>query len=735
MSQPTGNPGNSFRQKRQQELRYREQLLDDLINQKLVYESGPYEAHIQFSNYCNMSCIMCWDGRNPPTEKASPELLAKINQQVAPHLSVITPYSGSEPLALTWDETRKMAIDNSILLCITTNCQFLDEARFLELKDITETLLLSIDSHIPDVLEIIRPGGNIQKVLKNLATTAKLCLEHQVECIVNVVLMTHNAPHLPETIDYLANLGIETVNIIQMLNVNGRSQFLDPLIHFSQDYIDWIKERCLKTAKSQQIRMIWSVAGCFEYDFRGASFVKPLERKSWNDEFDERMKRLFPGHCRYVFNRLRIDQHGDVAPCCYATQGELSLGNLLDQNFEEIWNGPSAQDLRRGMLCRDLPSQCSSCRFVDPVPPQTDMPFIRKFDESILGESSLGRQQIDVKLKCVDQKHAIRSSSAIDIEIVPPEHEIAEYRFALSFGGEESEVHCATLTSSLTDGGSLVFRIPDQLWNDLRTNVGYWWNVWAIPKEADKNIQRISTSAVLIRHQAIPRIENSTLNYPDQGSLPVIDLGTSKQLGFEVNNFPPIRPIVTSATLGSYQRDSDRLDSDQRELLKGSPATSATKQGMKQAADNLWQTIWQRITSFNKEFNPRRKTHPAIREGYLDQVTRGRDYLHVAGWLLTKSGPADRIEIVSREGKVVKGKPVTREDIELAFPQFELAAKSGFEAKLKASSFCDEDGYEFEILVYLADEIVCQIPVKWGQAQEQRFRAGKPYWLRGKGTG
>jgi len=40
-----------------------------------------------------------------------------------------------------------------LLLCLTTNAQFLDEEKFFEIKDITETLYISIDCHIPEVLE------------------------------------------------------------------------------------------------------------------------------------------------------------------------------------------------------------------------------------------------------------------------------------------------------------------------------------------------------------------------------------------------------------------------------------------------------------------------------------------------------------------------------------------------------------------------------------------------------
>ena len=51
---------------------------------------------------------------------------------------------------------------------LTTNVQFLDEEKFERAKDITETLFLSIDSHIPEVFEKIRPGSKPDKVFENL---------------------------------------------------------------------------------------------------------------------------------------------------------------------------------------------------------------------------------------------------------------------------------------------------------------------------------------------------------------------------------------------------------------------------------------------------------------------------------------------------------------------------------------------------------------------------------------
>ena len=48
---------------------------------------------------------------------------------------------------------------HSIELRLTTNVQFLDERSSRSCRDITETLFLSIDSHIPELFEKIRPGS------------------------------------------------------------------------------------------------------------------------------------------------------------------------------------------------------------------------------------------------------------------------------------------------------------------------------------------------------------------------------------------------------------------------------------------------------------------------------------------------------------------------------------------------------------------------------------------------
>ena len=694
----------AFSAKEKLEREYRKLLFDDLLNNRTHFSAGPYEAHIQYSNFCNMSCIMCWDGNNPPTKKTSPELLEKIGKQIGRHLSIVTPYSGSEPLVLTWDQTRDMAKQYGILLCITTNVQFLDEKKFLDLKDITETLILSIDSHIPAVFEKIRPRSNSKKVFANLETTARLSLEHDLECIVNIVFMTQNAPMLTDTLNYLADLGIQNVNLIQLLDVNGNSRLHDPLIHFSQEYIAWIKRSCVATAKERKFRLIWSIAGYSEYDFREPGYVEMKKRKIWNDQRDLRMKRMFPGFCRNAYGRLRVDSEGDVAPCCYATQGELSLGNLNEQDFETIWNGTEAQDLRRGMYTGDVPVLCQSCRYHDILPPDSMMPFVEQEESNFQQLHNIGSKQAIASLGIVGPAHGIRAAESIEFEISAPDASIRTYVIAISLGGETEEVHRQTVEPREDVGGVLTFTIPAKTWNGLKPNVGYWWMIWAIPFDKTQKPLRCEEVRFLIRHQEIPRFEGSTLKYHDQGFVPVSDLGGSKKEGWTDPLRLQERPEVSIS--GRLNRDAVSDSAEHQ------PVAAKRNQPVPQSnfpKGNLLSRLFPSSGQSNADSGM--ATESGIDNGYLEVVALETNELRIVGWIMMRDGAADSVDLIGPNGESVTATPCPRADIAKSYAHLESAINAGFKATLPDDMFWENDRYQFAIVAKRNGKVVfrCEI--------------------------
>ena len=443
------------------------------------------------------------------------------------------PYDGSEPLILTWDETRAVAEKYGVMLTITTNVQFLDEAKFMELKDITQTLCLSIDSHIPEVFEKIRLRANTSKVFQNLETTARLVREHNLECVVNVVFMTENAPFLPDTLAYFADLGLDFVNVMQMIDINHQSQFHDPLAHFSDEFVFWVKQRCLDVCRKKKMRLLWNVGPLEIVDHRDQP-IPPHPRKRENDHWDWRMRHYLPGFCRNVLNKVRVEFDGNVAPCCYATQGQLSLGNLKEQDFDEIWNSTAARDLRRAMYTGDVPSLCVNCRIREPIGAEDDLMFTGHvisethapfFEHLDLNEG----EQEERSLTVVDPPHLQRCQSPPIFTVTTP-YSNSQFLLALSLGGESEELHTQLIEAKVVDGQTS-FGLPEAIWNRLQTNLGYWIAIWQAGDEGEPPV-RCEQLNCIIRHEDIARLPDSNLGYDDEGHSPLYELGGDKSVGF-----------------------------------------------------------------------------------------------------------------------------------------------------------------------------------------------------------
>jgi radical SAM protein with 4Fe4S-binding SPASM domain len=503
----------------------------------------------------------------------------------------------------------------------------------------------------------------------------------------------HRQHRVTETIEYLADLGIENINLIQLLDVNGTSSFNDPLLHYSEGYVAWIKRSCISMAKSKRIRLIWSIAGYFEYDFRKSDYVTPNPRKNWNDDWDFKMKLMFPGFCRNAYGRLRVDSEGDVAPCCYATQGELSLGNLNKTNFETIWNGPSAQDLRRGMYTGDVPALCKSCRYHDPIHSLPSLDFVEQCEKA---EAATLRTSDNPAVADVDPmlpNQASRHNQKPNLRIRKPLREIKDYYVGLSIGGQSAGIIFVPISIAEAKASkdpsksepmadhkaaeSVELELPDSIWAGLDSNVGYWWMVWGVPTNPDQQTVRLTSTRCFIKHQSLPRIEGSELRYHDQGFVPITDLGGAKKVGWSDQNQVPERPTVAAAELSK-------------------PANPAIQSLVVPSNGDQPSNVLSRM--IGKVLGSQVKLRPIVLDGYIDSFEQADDALQIRGWLLLQDGAADSIEIVSRQDETLKVSPMDRPDLMTAFPKVARANQAGYQAVLPDDQFWVTDHYEFYIV-------------------------------------
>lgn len=78
-------------------------------------------------------------------------------------------------------------------------------------------------------------------------------------------------------------------------------------------------------------------------------------------------------HCSSPTTSVFVFYDGRVLPCCHPhAHSSLPMGNLWDQSFSEIWDGPLYRNLRKGLFTGDAPPLCQSCSIVHSPPPKIE---------------------------------------------------------------------------------------------------------------------------------------------------------------------------------------------------------------------------------------------------------------------------------------------------------------------------------------------------------------------------
>ena len=471
---------------------------DDLASGRTRFTSWPLEAHLQMSTFCDVSCVMCWDGANPPTTDASEATLAGVGRLVDRGLRLLVPHDGSEPLARGWSRTHEFARGQAIALEVTTNAQTLTTSKLEAALDVLDHLVVSLDSHIPALLEQIRPGLDARRTFANVAAAVHRCRRAAIPVTANVVLLAMNLETVHDTVRWLAELGIDAVTVIRLKSVNGRSDHLDPERVHGAAAVALAAKRARAVAEEVGVDLAW----CLDDEPLGRpSTSPPTHLRGRLHQLDQRLSLDHPGYCRFARSSLRVRADGSTAPCGYAAQGELDLGNLALDDPDDVWNGPSAQDLRRSMLTRDLPRLCTTCIHAQDPLPLADHPIL---DDLPAGASAaFGR--------VVAPRGVIRSDAAPSVALEGVAASVRDVALLVEGPNQADAVELAVPTRG---PHRLRIDVPEWLWGSLPPYTARWFT--AVGTGPDGRRERVVHGAwALVRAPHLPRISGSALRYDD----------------------------------------------------------------------------------------------------------------------------------------------------------------------------------------------------------------------------
>ena len=256
------------------------------------------------TNICNLSCPFCKTGNKTlafPKKMMSVDDYQTILSKMPPSFRELHLYGWGEPLINPdFPQMVRLARQRGMETYIDTNLAIpLDDAR---IRDVIESglddMTVSCDGVTQETYQRYRVGGDIERVFANIRRFVALKKE----------------------------LGSATPRITWKFLIHRWSE----------------PELPLAREKAKELGVVFN---------QGGFYIPPEHFAEWKSEHHHpksiREFRSPRAICTYLFQAVVIHSDGSVTPCCYMDSDHDIVGNLLESDFEAIWNGPLMRKTRK----------------------------------------------------------------------------------------------------------------------------------------------------------------------------------------------------------------------------------------------------------------------------------------------------------------------------------------------------------------------------------------------------
>jgi radical SAM protein with 4Fe4S-binding SPASM domain len=295
--------------------------------------ASPYRMDLALTYRCNNDCAHCYNAR----ERNFPELTREQWKQILDQLwSLGVPHivftGGEATLRNDLPELIAHAESNGQITGLNTNARRLADEKYVQKLvdaglDHVQITVESCDEQIHDGM--MRAKGAFKQTIQGL----KNVLATRLYVMTNTTMLRTNVHKIPETLDFLAELGVPTVGLNALI-YSGNGLTVRTGLHERelQPVLDMAVQ---KTAEHGQ-RLIW---------------YTPTQYCN----FDPTQSNLGVKGCTASLYSMCIESNGNVLPC---QSYYYPLGNILADPWESIWNHKLSVQLRER---HGIPAKCQGC--------------------------------------------------------------------------------------------------------------------------------------------------------------------------------------------------------------------------------------------------------------------------------------------------------------------------------------------------------------------------------------
>jgi len=270
----------------------------------------PVHLTVEPTNICNLQCPVCETGAGVlgrPKGYMSLDSFKKILDSVGEQIIALMLYHMGEPF-LNKDTYAmiRYAVDKGIYVSACTNGEILD------MDGLVDSRLSEISFQIGGITqkthEVYRVGGDLGKTMNNLSEVIVAKSRGQISTKIQVgfIVMKHNEHEVERAKRKLETMGVDETVIISP---------------------------CVRTIE-QGKELLPTEDKYWYYDREAFAGGDLIPRKRPNNR------------CWWIYYSTVVLWTGEVVPCCRDACGHHIMGNLLEQNMKEIWNGDRYRSFR-----------------------------------------------------------------------------------------------------------------------------------------------------------------------------------------------------------------------------------------------------------------------------------------------------------------------------------------------------------------------------------------------------
>lgn len=330
------------------------------------------DLYIMHSFACHLRCDYCWlwgetgmlwdkQLRRQYKDRVGLDAMRRFIDAVVPFGLQSFNLSGGEPLMNPmWRDLAAHARSIGLPVMLTTGGVLVGQ----ELDGIMgglDQLNVSMNGP-PSIADVVRPGpeGHYAQTIRGLAELSARKRAGEPGPLLRVLAtLTHtNYRHIIEMMDYVEAEGIDVDEwYFQFLIYNSAEELDAQEVIHREEFgrgVDMLRTFSVKPL-AIDFDVMWAEIEAARKRHPRVQFSAPLTRETLERYYTDRKWGIVPNTCGVPWTDCVLMPNGDVYTC-----PDLPIGNILEEDFADIWNGAKARRLRE-RLTHNLFPTCTGC--------------------------------------------------------------------------------------------------------------------------------------------------------------------------------------------------------------------------------------------------------------------------------------------------------------------------------------------------------------------------------------